>query len=220
MGKKLSNQEFVERVKLQNTNNIQVISPYRSMRNRVEVECLDCGHVWTPKAVQLVHMNQGCPKCAGKVTHTQSEFLEKFLTNNSNKIDILGEYKGSKKSIKAKCILCNHQWLPTANNLLNGSGCPNCAGNQKKTHDEFEKQIKAINPNITILGIYEGDSKHIKVRCNKDDYEWQPRPGDLIQGKGCPLCGGKMQKSPNQFVQELRAVNPDLEVIGKYKNVG
>lgn len=35
--------------------------------------------------------------------------------------------------------------------VLHGAGCPKCAGNIKKTQEEFEKELKEISPEITVI---------------------------------------------------------------------
>lgn len=41
-------------------------------------------------------------------------------------ITLLGEYTGSTDKILHKCNACMYEWHPTPNNLVQGSGCPNC----------------------------------------------------------------------------------------------
>lgn len=43
---------------------IRVTGRYNGSSKTVEVECLECAHVWAPSAGNLLHSNNGCPQCA------------------------------------------------------------------------------------------------------------------------------------------------------------
>lgn len=45
----------------------------------------------------------------------------------------------------------------------------------------------------------------------------------ITNGSGCPVCGKKKAiksetKTLNQFISEIANVNPDIEILGDYKN--
>lgn len=94
---------------------------------------------------------------------------------------------------------------------------------KKKTHEDFVEQIKIINPNIEILGNYEGNKIKIECKCLKCGNLWNPTPSDLIQKRSCPKCAielrkKKRRKSHEDFLYELNQKNPNIEVLGKYIN--
>ena len=90
------------------------------------------------------------------------------------------------------------------------------------THDEFVRCVAEVNPNIEVLGTYTRLKDHIACRCRLDGYEWSPLAGTIIDGHGCPKCKGRnhaksSRKTHEQFLQELQAVNPNIEVLGTYQ---
>lgn len=94
---------------------------------------------------------------------------------------------------------------------------------QKKTHAQFVKELSIISPSIEVLGMYTASTNRVKVRCQTCGCEWSPVPGSLLSGHGCPECAkktnaNKRRKTHDQFVAELSAVNPDIEVVGRYEN--
>ena len=92
---------------------------------------------------------------------------------------------------------------------------------KKLTHEEFMKRFYAKNPNaenIEILEQYKGNAIKIKCRCKKDGYTWEIKPNDLISGHGCPKCSGNIRKTTEEFINELKEVNGDIEVLGEYVN--
>ena len=43
---------------------------------------------------------------------------------------------------------------------------------RKKNHEEFVKELEQLNPNIEVLGEYQGAYVKIWFRCKKDNFEW------------------------------------------------
>lgn len=53
-------------------------------------------------------------------------------------------------------------------------------------------------------------------------HEWHITPGNLINGRGCPECAKKsrvkkLKKSHRAFIDEMRMVNSNIKIIGKYE---
>lgn len=93
----------------------------------------------------------------------------------------------------------------------------------KKTHEEYVRQVKNINPNIDVIEMYINNNTSILHRCKIDGNEWRAKPNNILNGKGCPICGNKKLhndrvKSHEQYVQELKNINPYIDVIGGYIN--
>ena len=154
---------------------------------------------------------------------THEEFIRDFYTKNKNaeNIEILGEYKGNKTKIKCKCKIDGHEWEAIPQNLLKGQGCPKCGGTIKLTHKEFMEKFYTKNKNaenIEILGEYKGNKTKIKCKCKIDGYEWEATPNILLNNHGCPKCAGKMKLTYEEFVNKMREINSDIEILGEYIN--
>lgn len=94
----------------------------------------------------------------------------------------------------------------------------------RKTHEQFILQMKMINSSIDILSKYEKDNIKVKCRCKVCGFEWEAKPSNLLQGKGCKQCHFKMlskikTKSHEQFIDELHGINQDIEVLSAYSGV-
>lgn len=89
---------------------------------------------------------------------------------------------------------------------------------RKKTHEEFVKELEQLNPNIVVLGKYDGATTKIKCRCLIDSYEWETTPSILLGGSGCPKCGNNIKKTNIEFINEMQQINPNIEILGKYIN--
>lgn len=82
-------------------------------------------------------------------------------------------------------------------------------------------RMNELNSNIEILSEYENSKTYVKCRCKIDGFEWNALAGNLLSGKGCKMCHFKYLrqiklKSHDQFVQEMRSVNNNIDIIGRY----
>ena len=115
---------FISRIKNINPN-IEILSEYKGANKKVKCKCNKCCNIWETKASSLLS-GHGCPICfhnSKRKTHEQ--FVEEVKNINSD-ITIIGNYKNSKTKIKCRCNNCGHIWMPYANGLLVGRGCPRC----------------------------------------------------------------------------------------------
>lgn len=155
-----------------------------------------------------------------KKTHEQ--FVKELDKVNQN-IEVLGTYKDSKVKIKCKCKLDGYEWKATPSKLLSGKGCPLCGGSLPLTHEQFVKQMEAINPDIEIIGTYINSNTPLKVKCKIDGHEWEARPYHLKKGRGCPICAlrkasERYSKGMEKFKKEMEKINSRIEISGEYKN--
>lgn len=92
-----------------------------------------------------------------------------------------------------------------------------------KPHDLFVKELKDISPFITVLDSYSGSFNPIRCICTIHNTEFMSMPTHLLNGQcGCPICRGErisqqLIKSNEQFLNELKDVNPNVKVMGQYK---
>ena len=155
----------------------------------------------------------------GKRRNTE-EFIKEMCVINPN-IEIIGDFTGTQNPILVKCKIDGHEWSPIGNSLLRKQGCPKCAGNIKKTQEEFVEEIKHINKDILILGTYKTRNDRIECKCIKCGNEWNPLASDVFNFRGCPECA-KISRRKNRtkkhdiFKNELELVNKDIELLSKY----
>ena len=148
-----------------------------------------------------------------KKTHT--EFIEELKIVHPE-ITVIGEYINSRTKIEVKHN-CGYKWSSIPSNLLKVTSCPKCFGTIKKTTEQFIKEIKIVNPEITVIGKYINSQTKIEIQ-HSCGYKWEARPSDLLKGTSCPKCFGRFKKSTEQFIEELKIVNPEITVIGEYIN--
>lgn len=144
---------------------------------------------------------------------TQDEFEERIKKMHPT-IKVIGKYINNHTSVDCECLICNTKFSAIPNNLFRGGGCPNCYRGQS-----FIKKMNNINPNIEIIGKYVDDKTNILCRCKIDGHEWSPKPYNLRNGRGCHKCGLKSKtRTTEEFINIMKEVNPDVEIIGEYVN--
>ena len=153
---------------------------------------------------------------------TNEDFLQR-LSNKNPSIEPLEHYKGSHVNILCRCKVCGYEWKVRPGNLLSGKGCPMCAIErnalqQTKTQAEFLSELQVANPAVEPLELYKGSNRKILFRCRKCGLEWSAKPSHILNGHGCPLCGGSIQKENITFLEQLSKINPTIQPLELYKN--
>lgn len=224
-GHKLSKEECQRRVMTQSPN-IRVLE-YESATVPVLCQCLLCGNEWREPSKNL-YRGSNCPRCfKRKKNDWTTEDLTDRMATISPEVNILGDYVSMTTYIECLCGKCGHNWRSTPDNLLSGRGCPRCSqrrahDKRRKSHGHFIEQVHSMHPNIHILGTYRGAKTPVMCECLQCGDKWSPQPTNLLNGCGCPRCGVeqiriKQIKPHSQFVAEVWAKNPDIEVVSVYR---
>ena len=148
---------------------------------------------------------------------THEEYVKELSIKNPN-IEVVERYVNTATKIKHRCLIDGFEWNVAPATILRGHGCPQCNGGVKITHDEYVDKLFKINPSIIVIGQYVNSQTKITHKCLIDGHEWLLSPGNALSGKGCPVCGGTMRKTHEQYAGELKLKNPSIIVIGKYIN--
>lgn len=119
--------------------NVEQISEYVRMQEKVKVKCVHCGNIFESRAQDLLQ-GHFCRTCAIKKfsqerTKDHNWFIEELKKYNPNykNIEIVGNYTGVNHKIQCRCKNCSYEWETKASQLIDkrgGSGCPLC--NQSK----------------------------------------------------------------------------------------
>lgn len=149
---------------------------------------------------------------------TTDEFRAE-LSKINDKIEIIGDYTKANESIKAKCKICNHEWYVLPTSLRSGSGCAQCAGKLKITHNQFVERLSSFNPNIIPLTEYINSKTKMKFKCNKCGYIWSRQSLALAAKSGrtgCPKCSNRARRTHDDFVAEIARLSPTIKIKGTY----
>lgn len=153
---------------------------------------------------------------------THEEYVKELAEKNPN-VEVVGIYCGANIKIPHRCKKCGNVWSASPHNLLSDRGCPICAGNIKRTQEEYVNQVKLVNKNIEVIGKYITNATPILHKCHKHDIEWNSTPYQILNGSGCPICAKESfkktrSKTNEEYVNELKDVNKDIVSVEEYIN--
>lgn len=162
------------------------------------------------------------------VYKTHEQYVKELAEKNPN-IEVIGKYKGSNEKIAHRCLIHNIIWDILPYNALKGQGCSQCRYEKMqkakyKSHEEYIEELKLINPNIIPLEKYVMAKTPIKHKCLIHNYEWNAEPTNILQGKGCPICGrekisNKLGMTHDQYCEKLNDVNSNIIPLEQYINM-
>lgn len=157
---------------------------------------------------------------------THEEYVEELAVKNPNAI-AFDKYINADTPILHYCIAHGIFWGTTPSRALQGAGCQECKLEKFrkircKTHEQYVKEVFAINPDIIVIGEYIDAIAPIKHYCKKHNIHWNASPDSVLHDHGCLKCGGekiraKKIKSHTEYVNDLFTVNPNIEVLEEYK---
>lgn len=218
--RKKTHEEFIQQLKEKNPN-IKPLEEYKTSDAPINCECLICHTIWKARPNNIFTKGYGCPKCgqekASKSNRISKEdFLKRF---DNSKIELIGEYTAIDTNTEFQCKICGHKWNCRPYHLTKGHGCPKCAGNIKRTDKQFKEKLKLENPNIIPLTEYINNNTHILCECKICGCRWNVKPSNIFTlHRGCPKCSKNKKKTHQEFIEEMRSVNPNIEILGEYKN--
>ncbi|WYC18263.1 hypothetical protein [Citrobacter phage vB_CfrS_K1M] len=98
-------------------------------------------------------------------------------------------YIKSSLKVVINCTL-HGPFQQTPNSHLNGSGCPSCSGNKKKSNQEFIAAAIKIHGNKYDYSraVYTSIHGKVKILCKIHDFEFEQEANSHLQGCGCPKC--------------------------------
>lgn len=155
---------------------------------------------------------------AKKKTHEQ--FLTEVYSLVGGEYEVLEDYYSARSKIKFKhnSQLCNYyEFKMTPDGFLTGNRCPSCAGNKKKTHDEFVIEVyDLVKDEYTILSEYKSANTHINILHNVCNTNYPVKPSNFLSGKRCPTCADK-KRADDQRMTHQQFVDKVFELgQGKY----
>lgn len=172
--------------------NIEMLGKYKNNSTPIAFRCKICDHSWSPRPCNLLK-GSGCPKCgrvlsSDKQRKTTEVFIKELKQANPN-IELIGEYKGALEKATFKCKICDYEWSMSSPCKLvtrNKTGCPKCAGQERKTLEVFIEEMKEVhNDKITVLK-FVSTQVPARLKCNICDRDWESLPSNCLYGsKGC-----------------------------------
>ena len=222
-----THEEYVKELEIKNPN-LQVVGKYIKANTKILHKCLKHNICWytTPsRALQGI----GCEKChiekfRQSRTRTHEEYTEQLRKVNPNVIP-LEKFKTINDSILHYCKIHDVEWNVIPDNVLRGHGCPECGKDKigdknKKPYEEYRKELELKLPNIKCIGDYSNFTTPVLHKCIVCNHEWSSSPLNVLKGVGCPKCTHHLRRTEEEYIEELKTINPQIELAGKFVNMG
>lgn len=219
--KRLTHDEYVERTNAIH-NNIEVLEEYKGRKTKILHKCNIHNYEWYV-APNNILSGKNCPKCSGSYRRTHEDYVNELKDKNPN-LEVLGNFIDVDTKILHRCKIHDYIFEKVPSLALRGSGCSKCGSdmNRKhfmKTHEQYVNELQEIHPDIEVVGEYINAKTKILHRCKIDGYEWLATPDNVLQYSiGCPACSGNQQRTHEEYVQKLKEINPNIDVVEEYIN--
>lgn len=210
--KRMNTEQAQSKIDLAHGNNEYVlVEDYVTAKTKVLVRHQECGNEWKTRP-QYLWSGHGCPKCAGNIRKTTSQFKDEIYELVGEEYSVLTSYKGNHEKVSFKHNTCEYVFEMEANSFLSGQRCPKCsfvikANKNRVPLDVAQQRMdKATSNEYRIVDNYNGlhprkgskaDLEH--VTCG---YVFKAHPGDIISlYSGCPQCAeSKGEKYVAEFL--------------------
>ncbi len=174
-----THQLFVEEIK-DNNPSIEVVGTYEHAHKKIKFACKLCGYEWNATPSHVLH-GTGCPCCNGREQLSYEQVIARIKNPT---IKIVGNYINKNTRVLCKCDICGKEWYAIPNNLIKGTGCPNCKNirsglNQRKNIEDFKNEMKQLHPEIELLSDYKGANKKITIKIIDTDEVREVTPSAL-----------------------------------------
>ena len=228
MGKKKTHAEYVSELAKVNPD-IEVLGIYCGANIKIPHRCKKHNVVWDIAPTHALTKGYGCTECKSeklskKFSKTHEQYIKQLAEKNAN-IEVLETYNGANTKILHRCKIDGYEWSPTPAHVLNGTGCPVCAGNIQKTHQEYIMELKEFDSNIEVVGEYCNAMTNILHHCIIHDIYFDSNPSNILQGKtGCYLCANEKRRtamviSKEEYIEKLHKISPYIDIVGDYINM-
>lgn len=154
---------------------------YIGMRVKLKWKCKE-GHIWE---AEPRHIKDGkwCKECSINKKRLSINQIKQRIPKGGKLLST--RYINAKTKLHWKCN-CGHEWYSVWSNVSQGKWCPKCAGNSKRTLQEF-KEIARSRGGKCISNKYLSMKKQLIWQCHRG-HQWKSTPEKISIGRWCPYC--------------------------------
>jgi very-short-patch-repair endonuclease len=166
------------------------------------VKCPICSTISEQKP-QVINCGKWCHDCYPKVTDHNSYVDICVKKEYDLPVDRKNNiYKTTRLKLYHKCEVNEHKEYPqTPASHVQGQGCPECAGNQLKTHKKYISDCIKKGYDLPVERYnnkYFDSKKKLYHKCKVLEHvEYPQTPNGHLMGNGCPLCGIEQNRIKN-----------------------
>jgi len=187
---KKTTEEFKKEVYNLVGDEYEVLGEYLGTNKYIKIKHCTCNTIYNVTPHMFLQGNR-CPECShGHKLKSQEKFEKEVYNLYNDKFKVIGKYLGNQEKVEIYCNKCNNIFKTIPNNFLKGEACPFCYGNNKKTTEEFKKEVyNLVGDEYEVLGEYINCSTKIKLLHHKCGNIYNVRPNNFLSnGDRCSYC--------------------------------
>ncbi len=181
---------------------------YKSINDKVTIICLEHGEF---EQSASAHKNgQNCPKCVGGVKLNLKDVVNSFREVHGNRYDYSKvNYKNNSTKITIVCPE-HGEFKQVPSSHKNGSGCPKCTGNFKRTIDDVLEEFQEVHGDRYDYSkmVYVTTHDKVTIICAEHG-EFEQTPRDHKKGHNCPRCAGVSTLSTDEIIKKFKDTHGD-----------
>ena len=127
---------------------------------------------------------------------------------------------GSNKRVIMRCLSDGKEWVTRPCDIMQGKGCPMCAGLRRWTSEERIEQINRLEDIEFISWVdgYKNSYSKANVRCKIDGFEWSATANNLVNTRsGCPTCARLGMYTADEWIEKINEIG-NIEFISWVKH--
>ena len=188
MSRKLTNEEFTDRVLTLVKDEYVFIEEYINMATKIKVKHISCDNTYSVSPANFIS-GYRCPHCSKRGIVTKDKFT-KLLDEIDTDLIMTGEYQSIHTHTTFKHTLCGKEFSATPNNIRNGSGCPYCVKNRKRSLDDIKSEIfiKVGDEYELLEDIYVNSKTKMLFKHTECESTYYVNWNNFKQGFRCPNC--------------------------------
>lgn len=161
-------------------------------------ECIN-KHQW-PASWSTIRKKRGCPHCGKRAKKTEADYHTLAQREGLKWLGPMVKRVVYKTNWECSNL---HQFPAKYNDIDQGGGCPHCAGNIRKSPDDYHnlarsRQFEWLGPEVRNIDTL------TEWRCSKRNHHWMGRYHDIAGGHGCPKCDqSKGEDTVAEFLDRL-----------------
>lgn len=199
MAQKLDYEQVKEYVQKYGNGTTLLSDHYEKAYGELSFRCR-CGNEFISSFGKFKHRNKKqCNKCGKEQVAKEYRFsiaeIQEFVKENSECELLSKSYKNTKENLEFRCS-CGKDFETSFEKFKfrHKRQCEQCgikirASKLRKSHDDFEKQVKeSSNNKYEVLTKYNRDNVHVTMKHLECGHEYKVTPSNFLNGKRCPKC--------------------------------
>ena len=180
--------QFKQEVSTLVGNEYEFLEPYVNSHTKIKVKHNTCGKVYKVEPNSFLQGHR-CPYCYGSIKKTDTQFKQEVKNLVGDEYTFLDNYVNDGSKLKVKHNKCGNIYKVTPSHFFEGTRCPYCYGNFKKTNVQFKCEVYSLVGNeYTFLDQYVDRKTKLRVKHNKCNNIYEVTPGNFFTGYRCPYC--------------------------------